>query len=73
MVKMGKWILMYDVMKTFGSDHVIATGIYGNDSTITFTVDGQGQDQWVSFYHQSKWDQCSTYLATTYLHRVARY
>lgn len=41
-------------MKTFGSDHVIATGIYGNDSTITFTVNGQGQDQWVSFYHQSE-------------------
>ncbi|KAH7264649.1 hypothetical protein MRS44_012037 [Fusarium solani] len=38
---------------TFGSEHVIATGIYGNDSTITFTVNGEGQDQWVSFYHQN--------------------
>ncbi|CAI4219745.1 unnamed protein product [Parascedosporium putredinis] len=38
---------------TFGSDHVIATGIYGNDSTITFEVEGQGKDQWVSFYHQN--------------------
>ena len=40
-------------LQTFGSDHVIATGIYGNDSTATFTVNGEGQDQWVSFYHQS--------------------
>ncbi|CAH0016154.1 unnamed protein product [Clonostachys rhizophaga] len=31
----------------------IATGIYGNDSKITFEVDGQGDDQWVSFYHQN--------------------
>ncbi|KNG86653.1 glycoside hydrolase family 43 [Aspergillus nomiae NRRL 13137] len=38
----------------FASGNRIATGIYGNDSTITFTVRGQGQDQWVSFYHQSK-------------------
>ncbi|KAI8714906.1 Glycoside hydrolase family 43 [Fusarium sp. LHS14.1] len=38
---------------TFGSEHVIATGIYGNDSTATFTVNGEGQDQWVSFYHQN--------------------
>jgi hypothetical protein len=38
---------------TFGSHHVIGTGIYGNDSKITFTVDGQGTDQWVSFYHQN--------------------
>ncbi|KAF4917904.1 hypothetical protein CGCVW01_v009405 [Colletotrichum viniferum] len=33
--------------------NVIATGIYGNDSTITFEVEGQGRDQWVSFYHQN--------------------
>ncbi|KAF4432930.1 hypothetical protein CFRS1_v007845 [Colletotrichum fructicola] len=38
---------------TFGSHNVIATGIYGNDSTITFEVEGQGRDQWVSFYHQN--------------------
>ncbi|KAJ5004318.1 hypothetical protein K4K48_010152 [Colletotrichum sp. SAR 10_66] len=37
----------------FGSHNVIATGIYGNDSTITFEVEGQGRDQWVSFYHQN--------------------
>ncbi|KAF7556706.1 hypothetical protein G7Z17_g1222 [Cylindrodendrum hubeiense] len=37
----------------FGSNNVIATGIYGNDSTITFDVTGQGKDQWVSFYHQN--------------------
>jgi hypothetical protein len=41
-------------LQTFGSYNVIATGIYGNDSTATFEVQGQGQDQWVSFYHQSK-------------------
>ncbi|KAM0617092.1 hypothetical protein ACHAP0_001851 [Verticillium nonalfalfae] len=38
---------------SFGSHNVIATGIYGNDSMITFEVDGQGQDRWVSFYHQN--------------------
>ncbi|KAI8309193.1 hypothetical protein K4K61_001967 [Colletotrichum sp. SAR11_59] len=38
---------------TFGSHNVIATGIYSNDSTITFEVEGQGRDQWVSFYHQN--------------------
>ncbi|KAL4976387.1 glycosyl hydrolase [Aspergillus desertorum] len=38
---------------TFASRNRIATGIYGNDSTATFTVQGQGQDQWVSFYHQN--------------------
>ncbi|SPO01925.1 probable beta-glucanase [Cephalotrichum gorgonifer] len=38
---------------TFGAGNVIATGIYGNESTITFEVEGQGQDQWVSFYHQN--------------------
>ncbi|KAI8302888.1 hypothetical protein K4K59_000333 [Colletotrichum sp. SAR11_240] len=37
----------------FGSHNVIATGIYGNDSTMTFEVEGQGRDQWVSFYHQN--------------------
>ncbi|KPM41049.1 hypothetical protein AK830_g5508 [Neonectria ditissima] len=37
----------------FGSQNVIATGIYGNDSTLTFEVDGQGQNQWISFYHQN--------------------
>ncbi|KAL4881672.1 glycosyl hydrolase [Aspergillus karnatakaensis] len=38
---------------TFASGNRIATGIYGNDSTVTLTVQGQGTDQWVSFYHQN--------------------
>ncbi|KFA54304.1 hypothetical protein S40293_04810 [Stachybotrys chartarum IBT 40293] len=38
---------------SFASNNVIATGIYGNDSKVEFTVDGQGADQWVSFYHQN--------------------
>lgn len=38
----------------FGTDGVIATGIYGNDSTVTFTgVSGAGKPQWVSFYYQN--------------------
>jgi hypothetical protein len=38
----------------FGTDGVIATGIYGNDSTVTFTrVRGEGKPQWVSFYYQN--------------------
>ncbi|KAH7117578.1 glycoside hydrolase family 43 protein [Dendryphion nanum] len=38
----------------FGTDGVIATGIYGNDSTITFSnVTGEGKPQWVSFYYQN--------------------
>ncbi|KAL2855274.1 glycosyl hydrolase [Aspergillus pseudodeflectus] len=38
---------------TFASGNRIATGIYGNDSTVTFTVQGDGTEQWVSFYHQN--------------------
>ncbi|KAL4933806.1 glycosyl hydrolase [Aspergillus undulatus] len=38
----------------FASGNRIATGIHGNDNTITFTVEGQGTEQWVSFCHQSK-------------------
>lgn len=31
------------------------TGIYGNDSTVTFEgIEGTGKDQWVSFYYQSE-------------------
>ncbi|PNS20847.1 ISWI chromatin-remodeling complex ATPase ISW2 [Sphaceloma murrayae] len=38
----------------FGSDGVILTGIYGNDSTVTFSgVEGSGKPQWVSFYYQN--------------------
>lgn len=32
----------------------MATGIYANDSKITFEVQGAGGEQWVSFYHQSR-------------------
>lgn len=33
---------------------MILTGIYGNDSTVTFeNVEGSGKPQWVSFYYQS--------------------
>ncbi|KAL4769393.1 glycosyl hydrolase [Aspergillus nidulans var. acristatus] len=38
---------------TFGGQNVIATGIYGNDNRVTFTIEGHGEDQWVSFYHQN--------------------
>ncbi|KAK7704041.1 hypothetical protein SLS57_010630 [Botryosphaeria dothidea] len=32
----------------------IVTGIYGNDSTVTFEgVEGTGKEQWVSFYYQN--------------------
>ncbi|KAH7368739.1 glycosyl hydrolase [Plectosphaerella cucumerina] len=37
----------------FASHCVIATGIYGDEDGITFTVEGQGGDQWVSFHHQN--------------------
>jgi hypothetical protein len=38
----------------FATDYQIATGIYGNESTITFTgVKGHGGKQWVSFYYQN--------------------
>jgi hypothetical protein len=40
----------------FASYGTIATGIYGNDSTVTFEgVEGAGEDrpQWVSFYYQN--------------------
>ncbi|KAF2111992.1 glycoside hydrolase family 43 protein [Lophiotrema nucula] len=37
----------------FASNGVIATGIYGNDSTITFSgIEGTGKEQWISFYYQ---------------------
>jgi len=37
----------------FASYRKIATGIYGNESKISFEVQGAGEDQWVSFYHQN--------------------
>ncbi|KAI6781048.1 uncharacterized protein J7T54_003215 [Emericellopsis cladophorae] len=37
----------------FASFNRIATGIYGNDSRAIFEVEGAGEDQWVSFYHQN--------------------
>lgn len=40
--------------KNFATDGIILTGIYGNDSTITFqNIEGSGKPQWVSFYYQS--------------------
>lgn len=37
----------------FASGGVILTGIYGNDSTVTFSgIEGTGKPQWVSFYYQ---------------------
>lgn len=43
-------------IQNFASFNRIATGIYGNDSKITFEVQGAGKDQWVSFYHQSSYN-----------------
>ncbi|KAH7080140.1 glycosyl hydrolase [Paraphoma chrysanthemicola] len=38
----------------FASHHVIATGINGNDSKVTFhNIAGTGKPQWVSFYYQN--------------------
>ncbi|CAI7600930.1 hypothetical protein N7533_008180 [Penicillium manginii] len=38
----------------FANDGIILTGIYGNDSTITFeNIEGSGKPQWVSFYYQN--------------------
>ncbi|KAI2631208.1 hypothetical protein GGS21DRAFT_491834 [Xylaria nigripes] len=38
----------------FASGGVIVTGIYSNDSSVTFyNVEGAGQPQWVSFYYQT--------------------
>ncbi|KAK0118330.1 hypothetical protein ONS95_012623 [Cadophora gregata] len=38
----------------FASGGVIVTGIYGNDSSVTFEgIEGTGKPQWVSFYYQN--------------------
>lgn len=38
----------------FASKGTILTGIYGNDSTVTFEgIEGTGKPQWVSFYYQN--------------------
>lgn len=39
---------------SFASEGVIVTGIYGNDSKVTFSgIEGSGKPQWVSFYYQN--------------------
>lgn len=39
---------------SFATNGLIATGIYGNDSTVTFNnIQGTGQEQWISFYYQN--------------------
>ena len=44
----------YHQEATFGSDGTILTGIYGNDSKVTFSnIEGSGKPQWVSFYYQN--------------------
>ena len=44
----------YHQEATFGSDGIIVTGIYGNDSKVTFSnIEGTGKPQWVSFYYQN--------------------
>lgn len=41
--------------QNFATDGAILTGIYGNDSTVTFhNIEGTGKPQWVSFYYQSQ-------------------
>ncbi|KAL3428326.1 galactan -beta-galactosidase [Phlyctema vagabunda] len=38
----------------FASGNTIVTGIYGNDSTVSFEgIEGTGKPQWVSFYYQN--------------------
>ncbi|KAF1998682.1 carbohydrate-binding module family 35 protein [Amniculicola lignicola CBS 123094] len=38
----------------FGSNGIILTNIYGNDSTVTFSnIEGTGSPQWVSFWYQN--------------------
>ncbi len=42
-------------MQNFATGGTILTGIYGNDSTVTFHgIKGTGKPQWVSFYYQSQ-------------------
>ncbi|KAL2861178.1 putative beta-glucanase [Aspergillus lucknowensis] len=44
----------YKQEANFATDGVILTGIYGNDSTVTFEgIEGTGKPQWVSFYYQN--------------------
>ncbi|CAI7592616.1 unnamed protein product [Penicillium discolor] len=44
----------YKQEANFATDGVILTGIYGNDSTVTFeNIEGSGKPQWVSFYYQN--------------------
>lgn len=50
-------------LQNFASFRKIATGIYGNDSKAIFEVEGAGEDQWVSFYHQSQYSLSNTHIA----------
>jgi len=44
-----------DFVQNFASGGVIVTGLYGNDSKLTFGgIEGTGKPQWVSFYYQSE-------------------
>lgn len=44
----------YKQEANFASSNVMLTGIYGNDSTVTFSgIEGTGKPQWVSFYYQN--------------------
>lgn len=47
--------LTYSLKQPFANFGTIATGIDGNESTISFKVEGQGGEQWVSFYYQSEY------------------
>lgn len=53
-----------DEKQNFASGGVIVTGIYGNDSSVTFEgIEGTGKPQWVSFYYQSRSSARVTYSA----------
>ncbi|KAJ5380755.1 uncharacterized protein N7496_003183 [Penicillium cataractarum] len=44
----------YKQEANFATDGIILTGIYGNDSTVTFEgIEGSGEPQWISFYYQN--------------------
>ncbi|RMY43151.1 hypothetical protein D0865_11455 [Hortaea werneckii] len=44
----------YHQEANFAANNSIVTGIYGNESKVTFTgIEGSGELQWVSFYYQS--------------------
>ncbi|KAI7220558.1 glycoside hydrolase family 43 protein [Hortaea werneckii] len=44
----------YHQEANFAANNSIVTGIYGNESKVTFTgIEGSGELQWVSFYYQN--------------------